>query len=549
VRIAARTTANRLYHVGASSWPVSEVGKPFRGIVVKPHVGAKPARPRRVVVAPHSSSRVDFGAHNNDLPNIIRGLNERVFNVQRGEILVPTPQPDPGVWRSMGGVRKRLVERVCQFGSVEKLTGQQFVDQCPANKRNLYAAAGREYETRGWRKKDALIKTFVKYEKLNFSKKKDPAPRVIQPRSPVYNYAVGRFTRRIEADMYKALAEEWRDDGEPVVMKGMTVEDVATVIRTKWLRFQSPVAVGLDASRFDQHVSADALKWEHSVYNEIFKDAELRMLLKQQLNNKGMAFIDGHKVKYSVSGTRASGDMNTSLGNCVIMCTLVREYVRSLGLKCDFVNNGDDCVLLLEKRDLHKVCKLSDGKWGSPHLEEWFLRYGFEMEVEAPVFEFEHIVFCQSQPILLDAREDKWVMCRQPTAAFGKDAMSLTEATELGYRQWSYQVGVGGASLFGDLPIFGELYEYYKRNGVDSNVKNSLIVSDSGFMRMSSKPRIRGEYRGTISDDTRVSFYKAFGYTPSTQVAMEREISGMVYTGAPRDHSVNISVACGLTTI
>lgn len=127
MRIAARTTANRLYHVGASSWPVSEVGKPFRGIVVKPHVGAKPARPRRVVVAPHSSSRVDFGAHNNDLPNIIRGLNERVFNVQRGEILVPTPQPDPGVWRSMGGVRKRLVERVCQFGSVEKLTGQHLL--------------------------------------------------------------------------------------------------------------------------------------------------------------------------------------------------------------------------------------------------------------------------------------------------------------------------------------------------------------------------------------------------------------------------------------
>lgn len=549
MRIAARTTADQQYHVGASVWPVSGDGEPFRGIAVSSHVGAKPAKPRHVVVAPHVSSRVDFGAHNNDLPNGIRGLNERVFNVQRGDRLIPTPLPEPGVWRSLGEVRKRLVERICEFGTVKHLTGQEFIDQCPANKRNLYAAAGREYDSRGWRGKDALIKFFVKMEKLNFTKKLDPAPRVIQPRSPVYNYAVGRFTRRIEADMYKALAKEWGDDGDEVVMKGMTVEDVAMAMRKKWNKFTTPVAVGLDASRFDQHVSADALKWEHSIYNGIFNSSELRQLLKLQLNNKGMGFVDGHKVKYSVDGTRASGDMNTSLGNCIIMCTLVREYVRSIGLDCELVNNGDDCVLFLEKSDLHKICSKQDGVWGSQHLEEWFLKYGFEMEVEEPVFEFEEVVFCQSQPILLDKAEDKWVMCRQPTAAWGKDALSLTESTALGFRQWSYQVGVGGAALFGDLPIFGALYEFYKRNGVDSNVKNSLIVSDSGFMRMSSKPRIRGDYRGEISDDTRVSFYKAFGYIPSMQIAMEKELSKMFYTDDLSHHPVNIAVGCGLTTI
>jgi hypothetical protein len=65
---------------------------------------------------------------------------------------------------------------------------------------------------------------------------------------------------------------------------------------------------------------------------------------------------------------------------------------------------------------------------------------------------------------------------------------------------------------------------------------------------MSSKPRIRGEFRGTISDDTRVSFFKAFGYLPSVQIAMEKEISASNYSGLT-DHVVNISKAVGLYTV
>lgn len=524
----ARTTTAKQYHDGSV----------FRGIVLQSHVGAKPSKLRRVVIAPYLSSRIDFGAHNNDLPNLIRALNERVFNVQGKSGLEPTPQPEPGVWRQMDHVSSRLAGKLRKFGRCEKLTCDEFIAQCPANKRNLYTSAAKTYMEQGWGNRDCRIKAFVKFEKLNFTSKVDPAPRVIQPRSPVYNIALGRFTRKIEADMYKALSEEWGDDDE-VVMKGMTVEKVAQVLRRKWLKFNSPVAVGLDASRFDQHVSKDALKWEHSIYKKIFDyDPELIALCNAQLANSGFAFVDGHKLTYKACGTRASGDMNTSLGNCIIMCTLAREYLREKGITAEFVNNGDDCIVFMDKSDLYKIDDLS----------VWFLRFGFEMEVEAPVYEFEHCVFCQSQPVLLDASTDTFVMCRQPKAAFGKDAMSLAIDTELGFRQWSYQVGVGGLALFGDLPIFCELYKAYKRNGLDSNVGQSLTVSDSGFMRMCSKARIRGEFRGTISDDTRVSFFKAFGYPPSVQIAMEKELECSDYCGLV-DQPCNISVGCGLFTI
>lgn len=523
----ARTTVAPEYHSGQS----------FQGIVVLPHVGAPPSRARYVVVVPHMSSRQDFGAHNNNLPNLIRALNERVFNVQSANGLVPTPQPDPGVWKKLNHVSRRLAARVTEFGTVVPLTDREFVEQSPSNKRNLYAAAAEEKRIRGWSKRDARIKAFVKFEKLNFTKKSDPAPRVIQPRTPVYNIALGRYTRRVEDELYRALALDWGDDEEEkVVMKGMTVEGVAHQMRAKWSKYDQPAAVGLDASRFDQHVSADALKWEHSIYNSIFKCPELAALLKLQLGNDGYAYLDGHKVTYSVSGTRASGDMNTSLGNCLIMCSLIREYIDELGIKCDLVNNGDDCVLFLDRRNLSKLSGLS----------VWFLKYGFEMEVEDPVYEFEEVVFCQAQPVLACALSDKWVMVRQPTAAMGKDAMCLSADSEHAFRQWSYQVGTGGLALYGDMPIYKELYLAYRRNGIDSNVGRSLLVSDSGFMR-ATRQMVRGNELSVISDDTRVSFYKAFGIVPSIQVEMEAELRCMDYVGI-KHYPVNIAAACGRFT-
>lgn len=532
--MSARTTKSALYH-GNTVLP---------GIVVTKCVGTPPPKIRQLIVAPTLSGRIDFGAHNNDLPNLLRALNERVFNVESvvdgKKVLVPTPQPDRGAWRSLSHVSKRLARRVTNVGWLDPLTCNEFVNQCPANKRALYTRAAEWYMERGWSARDAMIKAFVKFEKLNFTKKFDPAPRLIQPRTPVYNIALGRFTRRVEEELYKALAEEWGGvDEEKVVMKGLTVEEVAQQLRLKWNRVSDPVALGLDASRFDQHVSKDALLWEHDVYKRIFGwNPELVALLAQQTKNRGRSFLDGHKVEYKVKGTRASGDMNTSLGNCMIMSELILEYVRSLGIKAQFANNGDDCVLIIERRDLPKVSNLGS----------WFLRYGFEMKLESTARTFEEIEFCQMQPVLVDAASDTWVMVRQPGSAFGKDAMALAVDTERGFRQWSYQVGVGGHALYGDMPIYCELYAAYRRNGIDSNVSANLLVSDSGFMRLAKVPRVRGDHCKPISDDTRVSFYKAFGYPPSVQIAMEEELRKMDYCGIhPLD--INIAPGWGLTTL
>jgi hypothetical protein len=126
--------------------------------------------------------------------------------------------------------------------------------------------------------------------------------------------------------------------------------------------------------------------------------------------------------------------------------------------------------------------------------------------------------------------------------------MSLAVNTELGFRQWSYQVGVGGHALYGDMPIYCELYEAYRRNGIPSNISSSYVVSDSGFIRLTKVPRIRGNTPVPVTDDVRLSFYSAFGYPPSVQIAMERELRAMDYAGLVRLGN-NISVGWGLSTL
>lgn len=501
------------------------------------------AASRRVFVRQPEAACVRMGAHNNSLPNLLRALNERVFNVEttvNGQTdLKPTPKPPPEkqAWKRMSKLGKQLARDVgLRVPHVSRLTCDEFVEQCPSHKRPLYTQASAQLRQRGWGPNDARVSSFVKFEKLKFAEsgpKKDPCPRVIQPRSPVFNVALGRYTRRVEEELYKALANAWDvDDGEKVVMKGLSVEEVADQMRRKWDSFLQPCAVGLDASRFDQHVSQEALRWEHQIYREIFsRDAELGQLLKHQLRNRGIAFVDGVRVDYETDGCRMSGDMNTSLGNCLIMSALVLLYCKERGVQGKLANNGDDCLIFMDRRSLDKF------RGG---LEDWFLDFGFNIQVEQPVFVFERCEFCQSRPVWSG---HEWVMVRNPQVALSKDVMGLACSTAEEYQRWIHAVGLGGLSLFGDMPCFGALYQRMRECGRPSRVAKSLLLSDSGFMRMSTKPRTHSDRPRVVADECRLSFYRAFGICPDVQIGFEELCSTMAFDTLESDPGVGLQFA------
>lgn len=452
---------------------------------------------------------VDFGVHADCLKNLVRGITERVLFVRRGEGLGKPPQPKMGVFERLRSVRSRLLRKSPPTPVVDR---DDYPGLYHGRKRAVYQRAVDSLKTRGLTVADSFVSTFIKAEKVNFAAKGDPAPRVIQPRSPRYNVEVGRYLKLFEKSLCRGFHRVF---GYPVVLKGMNADQVGQALANNWFHFQHPVAVGLDASRFDQHVSRAALEWEHSVYNAAFKSPELARLLKWQLRNRGIGRTEGYRVDYTVDGCRMSGDINTGLGNCLIMSSIVIAYCEERGIGFRLANNGDDCVVFVERRDLAQL----DG------LDEWFADFGFKLTREAPCYRLEEVEFCQFHPVKVG---DSWRCVRNPHVAMSKDCVSLVGwDTEVAFRSWAAAVADCGISLTSGVPVWESWYRFLQRVGTVSRAGVTERVHEAGMSYWS-----KGVQSASVTDEARASFYFAFGITPDAQVALEEYYDGLEDVGS-----------------
>ncbi len=481
--------------------------------VVK-HQG-RPVHQRKIYQLSGWSPPVDFGVHNSSISNLSRGLLERVYYVKTVEGYAPAPKPLEGLFKKRLTRFKQLL--VSRLGNPTPMSREAFPLLYQGRRRTIYQGAVDSLRHNSIRRKDSCLKTFVKAEKINFTSKKDPVPRVIQPRDPRYNVEVGRYLKPLEPKIYKAVASIFR---EVTIFKGLNSFESGSAMYKKWQKYSKPVAVGLDASRFDQHVSVDALDWEHSVYLSAFRKSgsdELKKLLSWQVSNRGVGYCRDGKVKYSVEGCRMSGDMNTALGNCIIMCALVHAYCKSVGVeKYSLANNGDDCVVIMEQKDLHLF---------QQGLDSWFLYMVFNMKVEEPVYEFEQIEFCQTHPVLaknIDGNHS-YIMVRNAVVALAKDCVSIKPFDD----QRSFQsqltaLGECGIALTGGIPICQEFYQGLTRAGNSVKYRRAQDTDNSGKEML--RARMSRTYQ-PVSDISRFSFWLAFGVIPDMQVEVEKHYS------------------------
>lgn len=482
------------------------------GIVWRTHSRKRRAAVRHYTVVDGMGSRELFAAHNGGVKNLLRAIVERVFLVKGpGGALVPPLQPRRGAFGRLRYLADALADRV---GHCRKMTVEEFIETSPAAKRSVYVQAAKALVRFGVSEKDAIVGGFVKYEKLCFTEKEDPVPRLIQPRKPKYNIVVGRWIRPIERKLYPALDWLW---GRKTVMKGLNASGVASALRKAWDDIEDPVAIPLDAKRFDQHVSEDALRHEHRTYNRIAKDPELAWGLAQQLVNKGRCVTDTHDVTYEKT-CRASGDMNTGVGNCSLMVQLVFQFCREMGLaipgshrgrygipllNAALINNGDDCTLIVPRRFENAI---------RTHLTMWFANFGFDMEMGESVSVFEEIEFCQAHPVEC---VDGWRMVRN-LDALSKDCLCLRVGLEV--PMWMRAVGEGGMALAGCVPIYSRYYRLFESVRA-RRLKNFRLLDDTGFMKLAA-----GMERLTdITPRCRASFYSAFGISPDEQLAIENQ--------------------------
>jgi len=466
--------------------------------VLEVRIGPPTAKERKLFMVAGGPSQARFLVHNHCLANLKRGLVERVFCVEKNGRLVRTPQPKQGAFSSLSPFRKAVTEEV---GRAHRLEYEGFLSYYNGAKLRTYTKAVESLHITPVNERDSYLTTFVKAEKISTAKG-DPAPRVIQPRSPRYNVELGRYLRHMESRLMKAVDRVF---GETTCIKGYTADEVGAIFRNKWDKFHRPVAIGLDASRFDQHCSVEALQFEHGFYRAMYPGNKLLgKLLDWQLTNKGKGYVPDGSVTYVKRGCRMSGDINTSLGNYLLMCSMVYGYMRFLGInEYSLANCGDDCVLIVERRNLKRI---------QTTLPEYFLNLGYTMKVEPPVYNLEEVEFCQAHPV---AFKGGWKMVRNVRTAMSKDVHCVNNIRDLATRKaWSNAQHHGGLALSAGIPVVEKFYSAFKV--YDKPEKHQRIDTVTNVHKWRGSG---GQYE--ITPESRASFWQAFKLTGDDQLALE----------------------------
>lgn len=496
------------------------------GIDIDPRSRYRPFKVRKALVMTNTRSQLEYEIDGNSPDLVINGILHRLFYEKR-ELGADIPDcanniigiSNGKIWVCPTSINKDFRKTFSPFfkpaeilGDVPQLvplTPEQFVSGYKGPKRRVYEQAVAKLRTMPeLEAKHAAVNTFPKYEKVAVKEGRDV--RIIQPRSSLYNAAVGPYLLALEPHLYDAFNRAF---GHEVVMKGKNAVEVAAVIHRHWTSFDDPVFVGLDASRFDQHIHVAALEFEHAVYMSFFKDhPNLRRLLSYQLRNVGYAKFPTVRIRYEINGTRMSGDMNTSMGNITLMCSMCLTYANMcFPYKYRYINNGDDCGFIIERKHLPLLSNL-------PRI---FDHWGFPMTIEKPVDCIEKIEFCQTRPVF---DGEKYIMIRDPTKCITKDQIICQSVTTREhYDQHRKSVSDCGLAVAGNMPVLGSFYAMLGRGANPSRTLKWDQVTGLKWQSLRLKP-IRD---GRVTDASRISFFRAYGIMPHTQLLLEQRFDAM----------------------
>ncbi len=478
------------------------------------------AKDRRSAVFGPILTSAKYQIHNNNIENIKLGLLERVFRVKNSDgELVPPVIPDEKEFTTTLAPEKRYL---CAHPKLKPISSDSVLNLWHGSKLAVYTRAYNSLLVRPLSRRDSVLSTFVKVEKNLVNPRKIAVPRVIQPRNPRYNFELAKYLKPNEKEFYRRIDRMWDKDGtgDKTIFKGLNAVQTAHHMLLKSKRYHNPVFIGLDASRFDQHVSHVALEWEHSIYKNCFSYGiqKLSELLSWQVQNIGRAYCQGQLIKYKVLGRRMSGDMNTSLGNCILMSSMVHAYMREKGIPSSLANNGDDCVLMFEKKFLPRISDLSD----------WFLRLGFKMVIEDPLFDLREVPFCQTNVL---TSPDYNISVRSPTVALSKDLHSTYNFNHASqYDQWLSSVGICGKMSTQGVPVLQAFYNAFP----DERVTNKDFIIE--MEREIEYCMVGGSVKRDISDEMRVSFWRAFGILPDAQIELETMFKHIKFSGEHYTH-------------
>lgn len=348
-------------------------------------------------------------------------------------------------------------------------------------------------------------KSFVKYEKIPLGKYYDgKPPRLIQHRSFEYLYLFKSFILSYDLALKNHDLKFNGQDVKTIFSKLNNESGVATALKSNWDSFKTPIAVCIDHSKFDGHVSLELLQAARKYWKSLFGSKLLdRMLKDQQLNKVNSK----NGLFYKVKATRLSGEYTTSDENSILNYAMLAVWVKSSGIE-DFriTVNGDDSVVMVELIDQHRLKDLS-----------FFRNFNMETEVDRIVTDFNKITFCQASPILVG---DHYTMIKDPSRTISRSCV-----TNYSHRQH-----------INTLLTASGLCELAQNSGVPIMQEFALTLMRCGLL---SKPwsavdKIPARGHSSISEvnditeETRNQFDIAFGIHKIQQYSAEAGLAGTV---------------------
>lgn len=429
----------------------------------------------------------------------------------RNRVLAAVPVPTSRGLKRLRRTARRIARRL---PAVAPWEWHQMPNHYTGQKRERYLRAVEDVLRSGYTKRDAVVTCFVKFEKLSGSKK-NPDPRAIQFRHPRYCVALGRFLKPMEEYLYNLIGDGTTLPATRVIGKGLSMNDRAGLLAAKLSAFSNPRIISLDASRFDLHVHLELLRIEHEVYLAMNNDPEFAELLSWQLHNIGITNLG---IKYKVKGRRMSGDMNTALGNCLLMVIMVATFME--GKTFDILDDGDDCLLIVEEEDLEFVLTRAVPD---------FLEFGMEIKIENIAETLEGIEWCQCRPIKVTHDTVRFV--RNPhkvlSTALGGTKYFVQEGAR---RKLVNTIGMAELVLNLGVPVLQEFAMALMRNAATDKVL-SLTHLEAYFHRLKGElkamnlKQLKRLNPAPITDEARQSFALAFDMPVVEQLQLENFLS------------------------
>lgn len=358
--------------------------------------------------------------------------------------------------------------------------------------------------------------------KVEFYIEPDKTPRPIVFGAKHNILELGRFMKPIEHHLLTFQFQKYFRDtpkfakGRSLVQRGQDIDYILS-------RFSNPIIMSIDGSKFDGHVTPGQRRLENYFMTKFYDNQNFADLLNASIVVRGKGTRT--KVKLQSNGNRLSGTPQTALGNCIIMMCAVGSFFQhykqlftrtdSNQLPFDMYDDGDDCLLFIEKENAEKVKEM---------LKPWYAQLGHELKYEQISSKMSDIYFCQSKILYTP----KPRMVRRPDTLFWKSLCTYKyHHNPTALKRWVKAVAIGMHATHPGIPLY---QHYAKKLGslVTAVEPFSLEFLDSHYLKYEGIGDVFcKEYDFTITPinpQTRATFEDAFGISPDRQIEIEEKL-------------------------